>query len=88
MSRSVGYDEVDRKALVVVIECGRPVDRLEPRERRIVLMRFGFLDGIPRAREEIGREFSLTAERIHQIEKQALTRLRHPSFGLREDALI
>jgi RNA polymerase sigma factor (sigma-70 family) len=64
------------------------IDRLEPRERKILLMRFGFVDGIPRAREEIGREFSLTPERIHQIEKRALSRLRHPSFGLKEEALV
>jgi RNA polymerase sigma factor (sigma-70 family) len=66
----------------------RAIDRLDDRERKILLMRFGFVDGIPRAREEIGREFSLTPERIHQIEKRALARLRHPSFGLHEDALV
>jgi RNA polymerase primary sigma factor len=64
------------------------IERLDPRERKILLMRFGFIDGIPRAREEIGREFRLTPERIHQIEKRALSRLRHPSFGLKEEALV
>ena len=78
--------EAERAA--VSDELRRAIDRLDDRERRILLMRFGFLDGVPRAREEIGREFSLTPERIHQIEKRAITRLRHPSFGLREEALV
>jgi RNA polymerase sigma factor (sigma-70 family) len=78
--------EAERSA--IADELRRAIDRLDERERKILLMRFGFLDGIPRAREEIGREFSLTPERIHQIEKRALNRLRHPSFGLREEALV
>ena len=78
--------EAERNA--VSADLRRAIDRLDARERKILLMRFGFLDGIPRAREEIGREFDLTPERIHQIEKRAITRLRHPSFGLREEALV
>jgi RNA polymerase primary sigma factor len=78
--------EVERSA--VSSDLLSAINRLEARERKILLMRFGFLDGIPRAREEIGREFDLTPERIHQIEKRAITRLRHPSFGLEEDALV
>ena len=38
--------------------------------------------------EEIGEEFNLTRERIRQLEKLALCRLRHPSFGIREQDLI
>ena len=45
-------------------------------------------DGIPRTLEEIGSEMALTPERIRQIEKRALSKLRHPSFGLREEDLI
>ena len=62
--------------------------RLEERERDILLTRFGFTDGIPRTHEEIGSGYGLTPERIRQIEKTALSRLRHPSFGLVEDALF
>ena len=47
-------------------------------------MRYGFSDGTPRTLDEIGDEFRLTRERIRQIEKIALSRLRHPAFGLRE----
>ncbi len=60
------------------------IDRLPDRERTILLMRFGFVDGVPKPLDEIGSEFKLTSERIRQIEKRALNRLRHPSFGLRE----
>ncbi|MBN2112604.1 MAG: sigma-70 family RNA polymerase sigma factor [Acidimicrobiia bacterium] len=55
---------------------------LPPREQRILELRFGFLDGVPRTLEEIGREFALTRERIRQLERLALCRLRHPAFGL------
>ncbi|MDH3730602.1 MAG: sigma-70 family RNA polymerase sigma factor [Acidimicrobiia bacterium] len=64
------------------------VSRLPDRERRILALRFGFVDGVPRPLDEIGDEFGLTAERIRQIEKRALTRMRHPSFGLREHELV
>ena len=60
------------------------IGRLPEREQRILTMRYGFLDGIPRTLDEIGDEFRLTRERIRQIEKLALARLRHPAFGLRE----
>ena len=45
-------------------------------------------DGVPRTLEEIGEEFNLTRERIRQLEKLALCRLRHPSFGIREQDLL
>ncbi|NIR35386.1 MAG: RNA polymerase subunit sigma-70, partial [Actinobacteria bacterium] len=41
-----------------------------------------------RTLEEIGDEFGLTPERIRQIEKRALSKLRHPALGLREEDLI
>jgi RNA polymerase sigma factor (sigma-70 family) len=69
-------------------ELQRAIGRLAPREQRILRMRFGFDEGIPLAREEIGRKLGLSPERILQLEKLALTRLRHPSFGLREETLI
>ena len=64
------------------------IQRLPMREGRILSLRYGFYDGIPRTLEEIGEEFSLTRERIRQLEKLALCRLRHPSFGIREADLI
>ena len=66
----------------------RSIDRLPDREGRILSLRYGFLDGVPRTLEEIGEEFNLTRERIRQLEKLALCRLRHPSFGIREQDLV
>ncbi|MDP8958640.1 MAG: sigma-70 family RNA polymerase sigma factor [Actinomycetota bacterium] len=66
----------------------KSIERLPDREGRILALRYGFLDGVPRTLEEIGEEFNLTRERIRQLEKLALCRLRHPSFGIREQDLI
>jgi RNA polymerase primary sigma factor len=62
----------------------RIINALPPRECRILELRFGFYDGVPRTLDEIGREFALTRERIRQLEKVALCRLRHPALGLQE----
>jgi RNA polymerase primary sigma factor len=66
----------------------RSIERLPLREGRILALRYGFYDGVPRTLEEIGEEFNLTRERIRQLEKLALCRLRHPSFGIREQDLV
>jgi len=66
----------------------RSIERLPEREGRILALRYGFYDGVPRTLEEIGDEFNLTRERIRQLEKLALCRLRHPSFGIREQDLV
>ncbi|MFP5330885.1 MAG: RNA polymerase sigma factor RpoD/SigA [Acidimicrobiia bacterium] len=66
----------------------KSIERLPQREGRILALRYGFYDGVPRTLEEIGEEFNLTRERIRQLEKLALCRLRHPSFGIREQDLI
>jgi len=66
----------------------KSISRLPDREGRILALRYGFLDGVPRTLEEIGEEFNLTRERIRQLEKLALCRLRHPSFGIREQDLV
>jgi RNA polymerase primary sigma factor len=65
----------------------RLIDGLPARERRILQLRYGFFDGTPRTLGEIGEEFALTRERIRQLERLALSRLRHPAFGLREEDL-
>jgi RNA polymerase primary sigma factor len=66
----------------------KSIERLPDREGRILALRYGFYDGVPRTLEEIGEEFNLTRERIRQLEKLALCRLRHPSFGIREQDLL
>jgi RNA polymerase primary sigma factor len=53
--------------------------QLNPREERIIRMRFGFEDGNPHTLEEVGQTFAVTRERIRQIEAKALRKLRHPS---------
>jgi RNA polymerase primary sigma factor len=52
---------------------------LSPREEKILRMRFGIEDGSEHTLEEVGRAFSVTRERIRQIEAKALRKLRHPS---------
>jgi len=52
---------------------------LNERERRIVEMRFGLLDGYGRTLEELGKHYKVTRERIRQIEAKALRKLRHPT---------
>ncbi len=51
---------------------------LKDREREVIILRFGLRDGHPRTLEEVGREFSVTRERIRQIEAKALRKLRNP----------
>jgi RNA polymerase primary sigma factor len=52
---------------------------LTPREEKIIRMRFGMDDGSEHTLEEVGQTFSVTRERIRQIEAKALRKLRHPS---------
>jgi RNA polymerase primary sigma factor len=52
---------------------------LTERERRIVEMRFGLVDGYGRTLEELGKHYKVTRERIRQIEAKALRKLRHPT---------
>jgi RNA polymerase primary sigma factor len=54
------------------------LDSLSERERKVLEMRFGLIDGQGRTLEEVGLEFNVTRERIRQIEAKALRKLRHP----------
>lgn len=56
---------------------------LNPRERKVLELRFGLKDGRSRTLEEVGKEFGVTRERIRQIEAKALRKLRHPSRSRR-----
>ena len=55
------------------------LDTLTPREKKVLILRFGLEDGRGRTLEEVGKEFNVTRERIRQIEAKALRKLRHPS---------
>jgi len=60
-------------------ELSRTLESLTPRERRIIELRFGLGNEPSRTLEEVGAELGLSKERIRQIEKEALAKLRHPS---------
>ncbi|WP_315863200.1 RNA polymerase sigma factor RpoD [Anthocerotibacter panamensis] len=51
---------------------------LTPRERDVLRLRYGLVDGRSRTLDEVGQYFTLTRERIRQIEARALRKLRHP----------
>ena len=57
---------------------GEVLRGLTERERRILELRYGLIDGSPRTLEEVGRQYEVTRERIRQIEAKALRKLRHP----------
>jgi RNA polymerase primary sigma factor len=62
---------------------GDVLTSLTERERKILEMRFGLVDGYERTLEEIGKMYNVTRERIRQIEAKALRKLRHPSRSKR-----
>ncbi|HEX3542752.1 MAG TPA: sigma-70 family RNA polymerase sigma factor [Acidimicrobiales bacterium] len=67
-------------------EVAKMLVALDEREREILRLRFGLDRGEPRTLDEVGEHFSLTRERIRQIEARAMSKLRHPSTdrGARE----
>jgi RNA polymerase primary sigma factor len=69
-------DAAARRMLVQAVE--EALDDLNDREKEVVRLRFGLVDGQPRTLEEVGKEFGVTRERIRQIESKTLAKLRHP----------
>jgi len=76
----VAGDQLLKEQLEAVMAC------LSAKERRVIELRFGLVDGRSRTLEEVGQEFRVTRERIRQIEAKELRKLRHPkrSRKLRE----
>ncbi len=60
-------------------EMNTALDTLTDREKKILMLRFGILDGSAKTLEEVGNVFRVTRERVRQIEAKALRKLRHPS---------
>jgi RNA polymerase primary sigma factor len=58
-------------------QLAQALEGLNPREREILIMRFGLADGRLRTLEEVGAHFKVTRERIRQLETKALAKLRH-----------
>jgi RNA polymerase sigma factor (sigma-70 family) len=78
---SAGYEVTDARLTADVLL--DEIDNvLEEREKRIIISRYGLQDGAPKTLEQVGNEFGLTRERIRQIERKALEKLR---FKLPED---
>ncbi len=55
------------------------LETLAERERDVLVMRYGLIDGQPRTLEEVARSFQVTRERIRQIEQKSIKKLKHPS---------
>lgn len=75
-----GFTQVERNELNRDLMAA--IAHLTPREQRIVLCRYGFVDGEQWTYPRIATEFTITPERIRQIEKVVLERLRDGGFGL------
>lgn len=71
------YEETSRELLRESIE--EVLGSLDEREAKVLSLRFGLLGETPKTLEEVGKIFSVTRERIRQIEAKALRKLRHPS---------
>jgi RNA polymerase primary sigma factor len=77
--RAIPDPEEEATASLLKVELSRTLESLTPRERRIIELRFGLGDEYSRTLAEVGTELGLSKERIRQIEKEALAKLRHRS---------
>jgi RNA polymerase primary sigma factor len=75
--------EEDVLARAVRERLNEVLETLLPREAEILKLRFGLSDGISHTLEQLGHIFGITRERVRQIEKKALMKLRHPKRSLR-----
>ena len=66
----------------------RVLATLTPREERVLRMRFGIGMNTDHTLEEVGQQFSVTRERIRQIEAKALRKLKHPSRSRKLEAFL
>lgn len=69
-------------------EIKHALQTLTEREEKILILRYGLIDGRERTLEQVGKEFNLTRERIRQIEAKALKKLKHPTRSKRLKFLL
>jgi len=79
--RQTAQPEEESDASLLKEELNKKLETLTPRERRVIELRFGLGDDYGRTLVEVGEELGLSKERIRQIEKGALAKLRHPSHS-------
>jgi RNA polymerase primary sigma factor len=72
-------DAADREMLREKVQ--NALTALSERERQVLELRFGLMDGKDHTLEEVSRYFNVTRERIRQIESKALRKLRHPMYS-------
>lgn len=75
--------EEDAYKSVLKEEINKILKEFLEKERKIIIERFGLLDGTPKTLEEVGRELNVTRERVRQIEVQALQKFRLPKYSRR-----
>ncbi|HEX6946255.1 MAG TPA: RNA polymerase sigma factor [Acidimicrobiia bacterium] len=69
-------------------ELAEALEGLSPREREVLIMRFGLADGRMRTLEEVGAYFNVTRERVRQLETKALAKLRHPDRSVKLEGFL
>ena len=77
--RSSSEAETSVEAQLMRRQLHQVLDTLEDREAAVVRMRYGLDGGTPKTLDEIGQAFKLSRERIRQIERETMAKLRHPS---------
>ena len=77
-TEAISVEEVAEKSMLAEA-IYNALDTLEEREKKVIMYRFGFVDGNSWTLEQLGSIFGVTRERIRQIEEKALKKLRHPS---------
>lgn len=77
MEAPAASDALEYQAMIDTVH--RALAGLDPREARVIALRFGLVGGRPHTLDEIGRDVGLTRERVRQIEREALAKLRDPN---------
>ncbi len=84
------FEQPEEKSIAnaMTSDLNEVIDTLKPAEAKVLRMRYGLTGKKPMSLKEIGDEFSLTKERIRQIEIHALKRMQHPVRSRRLESYI